>query len=907
MIEIYPSLLDGEPLERHPIGRRMTIHAWLTANSPGYRCHDVHPFSIGVVPAEVALCDDLTDKQKKAHEEFIHPGEWAERIIDRGDIVRIYKLPRGTDPFTITAALFKGVQSAFRMLMPQLPGMPTNPGQGESLADSSARGNKVKLGDAIREVAGRRPIFPDYILPPRKYFAGPREQWTEMLLCIGRGRFQIQEGGVKIGDTTFLALGAEASFQIFEPGQSLGSHPSAIWWHSAPEVGASSTGNAGLELTESSTLTPNPTATTFTFSGNNIIIPSGAGSFPSDWVAGTILRVEAQYPYTVVDGGGSARDTISGDIAQLGLSVGTEIQVVGVNSGLYVVNTVNATNLTLNYDSGAPVNALQVGAGDAAIGLRGLRFRITAYSAQQITVERLTSAGATDPSWPGFSPLNSSTSRITVDTSNSEGGWRGPFPACPAGEKTSVVEWDIFCPNGLIFIDRKGNQIPLSGYYTVQYRDMDIGGAWTSLDYQHNGATLDQIGFTTRLNLPYAMRPEIRMRQRYPIGKNELEFRDTLQWYGLRSQLQAPTSYAGVTVLAVRYRSSDRISAQTESRVSVEATRMLPTRQNGAWTPEIATRDIVPFLCYIAKERGYTDADLDLEELDRLDAIWKSRGDTFDMIYEDGKVTVAQIMDDVLAAGYAEKTIKRGVISAARDEPRTTFGHMYSPQNMDGPLRISISAPSEDDYDGVDVEFVNANGWIEDTVQCRLPGDVGRKVEKITAVGVTNRDRAWRYGMRRRMAQRYRRTEYSFDTGLDALNSEFWDYVALAGDVPGPGLAQSAYLKSFVIAGNSVLIESSEPLDWSLLNSPALYLRRPDGTVSGGYPASRIDDYRLSIPSIDFIPDVSWEIEPPHLLLGNPYPALISSIDPNGNTAASVRATSYDERVYIYDNASAPN
>ncbi|HHW2877927.1 TPA: host specificity factor TipJ family phage tail protein, partial [Pseudomonas aeruginosa] len=111
MIEIYPSLLDGEPLERHPIGRRMTIHAWLTANSPGYRCHDVHPFSIGVVPAEVALCGDLTDKQKKAHEEFIHPGEWAERIIDRGDIVRIYKLPRGTDPFTITAALFKGAQS----------------------------------------------------------------------------------------------------------------------------------------------------------------------------------------------------------------------------------------------------------------------------------------------------------------------------------------------------------------------------------------------------------------------------------------------------------------------------------------------------------------------------------------------------------------------------------------------------------------------------------------------------------------------------------------------------------------------------------------------------------------------------------------------------------------------------
>ncbi|HGK8963228.1 TPA: host specificity factor TipJ family phage tail protein, partial [Pseudomonas aeruginosa] len=483
------------------------------------------------------------------------------------------------------------------------------------------------------------------------------------------------------------------------------------------------------------------------------------------------------------------------------------------------------------------------------------------------------------------------------------------FPACPVSEKTNFVEIDVFCPEGLCGVGREGQIYQIRTYYDIQWRDMAIGGAWTTVSKNHAGSSLDQQGFTDGIPLPYMMRPEFRIRKVFVNqgGNSTSEYRDRTQWYGMRARLQAPSSYAGVTTMAVRYRSSDRIAAQTESRVSVEATRMLPTRQNGAWTPEIATRDIVPFLCYIAKERGYTDADLDLEELDRLDAIWKVRGDTFDMIYEDGKVTVAQVMDDVLAAGYAEKTIKRGVISAARDEPRTTFGHMYSPQNMDGPLRISISAPSEDDYDGVDVEFVNANGWIEDTVQCRLPGDVGRKVEKITAVGVTNRDRAWRYGMRRRMAQRYRRTEYSFETGLDALNSEFWDYVALAGDVPGPGLAQSAYLKSFVISGNSVLIESSEPLDWSLLNSPALYLRRPDGTVSGGYPASRIDDYRLSIPSIDFVPDVSWEIEPPHLLLGNPYPALISSIDPNGNTAASVRAVNYDPRVYTFDNASAPN
>ncbi|MFU3756357.1 host specificity factor TipJ family phage tail protein, partial [Pseudomonas aeruginosa] len=254
-------------------------------------------------------------------------------------------------------------------------------------------------------------------------------------------------------------------------------------------------------------------------------------------------------------------------------------------------------------------------------------------------------------------------------------------------EKTNFVEIDVFCPEGLCGVGREGQIYQIRTYYDIQWRDMAIGGAWTTVSKNHAGSSLDQQGFTDGIPLPYMMRPEFRIRKVFVNqgGNSTSEYRDRTQWYGMRARLQAPSSYAGVTVMAVRYRSSDRIAAQTESRVSVEATRMLPTRQNGAWTPEIATRDIVPFLCYIAKERGYTDADLDLEELDRLDAIWKDRGDTFDMIYEDGKVTVAQIMDDVLAAGYAEKTIKRGVISAARDEPRTTFGHMYSPQNMDGP------------------------------------------------------------------------------------------------------------------------------------------------------------------------------------------------------------------------------
>jgi hypothetical protein len=63
------------------------------------------------------------------------------------------------------------------------------------------------------------------------------------------------------------------------------------------------------------------------------------------------------------------------------------------------------------------------------------------------------------------------------------------------------------------------------------------------------------------------------------------------------------------------------------------------------------------------------------------------------------------------------------------------------------------------------------------------------------------------------------------------------------------------------------------------------------------------------VPSLDFEPDVSWDIEPPHLLFGETtrwcYPVLITSIAP-GDYSADVEALNYDVRVYADDNNFAP-
>ncbi|MGA4816936.1 hypothetical protein ACPA9J_27575 [Pseudomonas aeruginosa] len=38
----------------------------------------------------------------------------------------------------------------------------------------------------------------------------------------------------------------------------------------------------------------------------------------------------------------------------------------------------------------------------------------------------------------------------------------------------------------------------------------------------------------------------------------------------------------------------------------------------------------------------------------------------------------------------------------------------------------------------------------------------------------------------------------------------------------------------------------------------------------------------MLVPSLGFVPDLSWAREPPHLLFGRIHPVLITAVDPKG-------------------------
>lgn len=881
-VRVFPSKLNPEPAETHEHGA-CTVGQWLAANAPGYSGVGLQPISVAVEGTTLPF------------------ENWAHFEIKPTDQVDITVEAKGTELFF--GALFAVVITAMR---PKIPTV-ANAGQfgaGKGLNDASVKGNKVKLNSPIRDVAGLAKVFPDYLISPRKYFAGPREQRIELCTCIGKGDFDIPADKVLVGDTPVISLGTDATYQIYQPGADLSADPAALWWYTVTEVGSSSNGSAGLELTSATNLTQTYVASSQIASGFTVSIPTGAGSFPADWSTGLIVRIITPYNYEFVDGGIGLHDVVRGNaLTMLSPSPGDLIEIAGSNAGTYVVNSFTPASgptpaeMTLNFETGGAVTTLTPGTLPATIGPAGLRYRITVFSTSQITVDRLTSSGATDPTWPGFDLLQSTDIRVLLDESNLQGGFRGPFAACPVNELVTAIEWDVFFPQGLFSITREGSYYVAGSRHVFEYRDMDVAGAWTQVTKNCVGQSPDAQGFTFREDLPYPMRAEARIRR---LPRTNSESRDTVVWYGFRGLMQGPTSYAGVTVATFNIRNGDRLSAQSESLLSAEVTRRLPVRSGGTWLPGTqATREIGPYVIAQLKAVGYEDSDIDLAEFDRLAPIWASRNQKYDRAVNETS-TVKQLIADALAAGYCELTVRDGLLSPVIDDRRMVFEAMYSPQNMTENLERRFDAIRGDDFDGVDVEFINRRTWAAETVECRLPGDLGLKTQKITAEGVTDRTNAWRLGMRQRRAIAYRRWTYNWSTEMDALNSNYLSYVQVADGVPG--YPQSARMTAYDPGLKRV--RASEKFVWNSGANQWLYVRRPDGSSSGAYAVTRIDDFTLQLAQpLDFLPVLGDAQEPPHLIFGTGggYAVLVNEIQPEGTDSVRLEAIAYDDRVYDDD------
>lgn len=901
MIEVSSSVVEGGKKEHYEIAKPVSVLGWLHANGIS------KDRGIDSLPLVVFVNGEPVSNQ-----------HWESCMMQPTDSVEIYRVPLGTDPFSITFALVFGAQAALKALMPKLPTTSaSSQRQGKGLDEANAKGNKVKLNSIRTQCFGYNPQrFPDFATPSRRYFAGPREQRIEMCMFVGEGEYQIPESRVKVGETAMNTLGTDARFTIYQPGQDLSADPAHLNWFPAPEVGPSSSGSPGLELTVGSTLTNSATASVFNFSVKTVSIPTGAGSFPTDWGVGLLLRIAAPYPYTVSDGTGTGgRDVINGDIAQLAIPTGAVIEIAGQNAGTYTVFSQTSTTMQLDFLGGVPATGLVVGAVSMAIGYPNLRFRIVSGTTQSLTVNRILENGSVDTVWAGWADLSSAQAIVRIDDSNMSGGYRGAFPACPVGETVDAVEWSLLYTQ-LTGIGREGQEYAISSGHQFEYRDMAIGGAWTVIQNFVSGASLNAVGYTFRTLMPYPMRPECRIKRLPKIGgANSNEVQDNSQWYSLFGLIhgKSPTSYAGMTVMTSDIRGGDRLSTTAENLVSLECTRILPVLRDGAWQTKRPTREISATFGQICRDSGYSDTDdLNIGELERLEATrWTPRGEYYDkIITEQG--TVKDYLLEVLQAGFSELTLDRGVLLPVADVPRgPSFEHIYNPRVMLKPMTRGFTGGGlPDQFDGVDITYYSHLTKQNEVVKCRLrlpDGSLepGTRVKTETIQGVGDRTRAWRYGMRLRRSYLYRQGTYEFQTELAALNSSYFSYAGLGDGTPNQGQNSEVvrYLKG---ADGVVTLGVSTKLDWAKPGTYKVVVRRRDGTASGPYTATRVDDKTFTIPTLDFVPKFNEDaMMNPIIQFGHSskwiYPAIISEVRPKGTKNCSVKAFNYDVRMFADD------
>lgn len=896
MIEISSSVMEGGAKEFYEIQNECILLDWLHANGISRDIDlDTLPMAVFVNEAPMA------------------PSAWASTTIKPTDAVDIFRVPKGTDPFSITFALIFGAQAALKALMPKLPTQSANQNNrtGKGLDEANSKGNKVKLNSIRTQCFGMNPArYPDFATPSRRYFAAPREQRIEMCMFVGEGRYQIPSSRVKTGETALNTLGTDARFAIYGPGADMSADPAHLNWYPAPEVGPSSSGSPGLGLTVSSSLTPTAVASVYVYSGFNVTIPSGAGSMPGDWAAGTLVRIASPYPYTITDGDGvGGRDIIRGDIAGLGIPTGSIIEISGANAGTYTVTAQTSNTMQVNYLGGAPGTGLVTGDVTMVIGYPGLRFRIAANYGSGLTVTRLLENGSTDTSWAGWPDRTSNQGQIRLDDSNFSGGYRGPFPACPVGELVAAIEYSLLFTT-LIGIGREGQEYPVYSSHQFEYRDIALGGAWTAVTNAVNGQSMDSVGYTFRITLPYPMRPECRIKRNPPVGERPEETKDNSQWYSLFGLIhgKSPTSYEGMTMITCDIRGGDRLSTTAENLVSLECTRILPVLRDGVWQAAEPTREISATIGHICRDAGYSDTeDLNIAELERLESTrWTPRGEYYDKIVTD-QDTVKGYLLQALTPGFSELTIDRGVLVPVRDEARgESFDHVYNPRVMLKPLKRNFTGGGlPDQFNGVDVEYFDHITKQNETVQCRLPGDTGTKVKKEKLEGVGDRTRAWRWGMRVRRGYLYRQGSYEFETELAGLNSSYMSYAGLGDSTPKRG--QHAEVVSYSKATSGVVtLGVSVNLDWSKPGMYKVVIRRRDGTASGPYTATRIDNKRFTIPSLDFEPKFNEDgMMNPIIQFGHSdrwiYPALITEVKPKGTKSCSLSAVNYDVRMYADD------
>ncbi|WP_396586471.1 host specificity factor TipJ family phage tail protein [Bermanella sp. R86510] len=785
----------------------------------------------------------------------IEPEYWPVTLLQSGNRLEVYIEPR--DPVTVTLTVIAVVSAAAAIYYANqsIPDTynSTVP-KGSPVYSVNAQGNQPRLMGVVPEVFGRHKVFPDYLNQVRREFQDNKE-YLFLMLSVGVGQYDIDPKQIFIGDTSIHKYASDIEYTVYPPGADVSGSDAHKNVFTSKEVARD-----GFEL-----LGP---ISNYEYNGT----APGEAYVKRMWGN---KDINAKYYFA------SGNGSIEGRIA--GYTTGAYIEFYDCDpllKGIYFIEKGDSLNAPCSYDG-----TLQP-------------------TSKLLKVDPETLELITD--WAGF-PIACGepyTAKSRVFNKGAEGDFIGPFSAAPAGVLTDRVSLDFKFGSGLAILDGDGNPTPHSVTIKIYWREKVDGSNWNIITRTFSDSTVNELSYTVDVNLGGYKDVEIKV-LRHSKETDDLTYREKCEWVGLKSELPAATSYPDVTTIALKIRGTNALASTAENKVNLIATRYLPTWSGSSFGSSAPTTDIAPVVKYLADQ---CELPVDMDELKRLHDIWKARGDEFNGVF-DNPTTAWEALKRILAVGFAEPTLDFGQLVPVRDEQRATIEHMYMPQNiLPNSWKMNATLFDASEPDGVEVEYMDgsAGTWKSETIMCTLPGEAGENPEKVRAYGITDRTKAYQFGMRKRSAMRYRRKQHKFATEMDGLNSNYLSYDGLA--IQSPSFSQTGELLSY--EGNILVL--SEPVEFSA-GTHYIALRKPDGTASGPYECVKgeQDSEVIISQSLDFNPVINGRQEPPFFMFGVASEwcerVLIQDIQPSGTDRVNLTAISDDPRVYAYDDAVAPN
>ncbi|OAT18024.1 hypothetical protein M977_03812 [Buttiauxella gaviniae ATCC 51604] len=902
-IKIYPSRLPGEPLETHQHGA-ITIHQWLKRNVENYRADMKHPIVIEVDGVNIPAT------------------AWFDYAIKPESDIQIYPIPYGLSVVAIAwiAAAVAVASVAYALFF--APGVGDvggySSGSGNRLDINPAKANQAKLGDPIRELFGRRRIYPDYVVQPVTRFDpdDPTIMRVLMFVSLGVGKSSFGEGDMRVGSTPVSSLEEGFSYLTYLPDSNVSGDERSENWFNSTEVGGTTSGS-GLDMAQTAPDTDDVVAKSLTVSGPTITFnglstddgDDATNDLPDSWVAGATVEIIVPDSYVVTNEG--AYSLITSDVlSEISPYVGMPVSL-WYNSSDYELFIASYTphadasgsdeevtaSITLAYDSatGTAFTGIPEGFIRLSISHSGSEYKIVEVDGSSTTLQRLV-AGVVDPSWPGFNPRT--VLDFTASGLNENDNWMGPFLSCPENEVCDMFEVNFFFPSGICGYKDSGSKKNRQVKWEIQYRVYGSGSGWSSKTGIYDMKNINGLGFTERVTLGAPGLVEVRTRRTNEQGEDNS--RDNMYWQSLRGRLLTrPSSYPGVTTMGITVETGGKLAAQSDRRVNIVATRIYDSG---------IQRTISAALFHVGHSIGLN---MDVEAIEELEeTYWSPNNEFFDFETNDSTSTL-EILQTITNAGKSYFLLSDGLASVAREGVKPWAG-IISPQETTELLQTAFIAPSSDDYDGVDVTYINGSTWAEETVQCRTSDNpTPVKIEDYTLDGVLDRDHAYQIGMRRLMKYLQQRLTHTTTTEMDALCYNVGDRIVFTDDIPGSKTV-STLVEDMVIDGGATIFTVSEPLDWSFSNPRAL-IRYQDGSASGLLIATKVGDYELSIPEQPEFASIIMDdgaIEPPRLIFCDSsrvgYNGIIAEIAPQSDGTCQVTAKEYKDSFYQYDNTLYP-